>query len=142
MHQKHKKPATLQDHDNLPHHHVLFVDDEPPVRETLSMFFRVKGVKVTAVSTGAEAMQLADHTRFTAAIFDLHLHQENGIQLLERFKKRHPAIPVVMFTAFADDREKMNTAIAKGASAFFSKGESMSVLLDGVMNVINKPQTN
>lgn len=119
--------------------HVLFVDDEPPVRETLSMFFRVKGIKVTAVSSAAEAMQVAEHTQFSAAIFDLNLPQENGLQLLARFKKRFPGIPVVMFTAYADDRERMNDALEKGASAFFSKGESMSCLLDGVMNVISQP---
>ena len=31
--------------------HILFVDDEVPIRETLSLFFKMKGIAVTAVGT-------------------------------------------------------------------------------------------
>lgn len=118
--------------------HILFVDDEVPVRETLSIYFRMKGIKVTAVGTGAEAMKAADTTNFSAIILDVRLDGESGLHLLERFRSKYPNIPVAMFTAYGGDTERMNEALAKGASAYFCKGESLETLLNGVLRIMGK----
>jgi len=46
------------------------VDDESPVREMLSLYFRNKGYDVNSVATGGEAMEAADHERFNAAVVE------------------------------------------------------------------------
>src|SRR5439155_17875946 len=118
--------------------HILFVDDEVPVRETLSIYFKMKGIKVTAVGTGAEAMKLAETTDFTAIILDVRLDGESGLHLLEQFKAKYPNIPVAMFTAYGGDTDKMNDALARGASGYFCKGESLETLLNGVLRIMRK----
>jgi CheY-like chemotaxis protein len=43
---------------------ILFVDDEVPIRELLSLRFRMNGMTVTAAATGKEAMALAKKNPF------------------------------------------------------------------------------
>jgi CheY-like chemotaxis protein len=117
-------------------HHILFVDDEPPVRETLSLFFKMKGIAVTAVATGAEALEHAKKTAFSLAILDVKLGGEDGLELLQRFKQNYPTIPAVMFTAFGDDPDKRQKAFKSGASAYMCKGDSLMALFDTVMRVL------
>jgi DNA-binding response OmpR family regulator len=117
-------------------HHILFVDDEPPVRETLSLFFKMKGIAVTAVATGAEALERAKNIPFTLAILDVKLGGEDGLELLQKFKQSYPTIPAVMFTAFGDDPEKREKAFVRGASAYMCKGDSLVALFETVMRVL------
>ncbi len=122
--------------------HILFVDDEVPVRETLAMFFKMKGIPVTAVGTGAEALQLVETKRFDLIILDLRLASENGLDVLDRLKQKHPSVPVVMFTAFGDDDERMNQATARGASGWFCKGESITNLFNGVQRILKESSSS
>src|SRR4051794_15576059 len=117
-------------------HHILFVDDEPPVRETLSLFFKMKGIAVTAVASGAEALERAKTTAFSLAILDVKLGGEDGLELLQKFRQIHPAVPAVMFTAFGDDPEKRERAFTNGASAYMCKGDSLLALFETVMRVL------
>ncbi len=116
--------------------HILFVDDEIPIRETLSLFFKVKGMSVTTAGTGAEALKLAENTPFDLVILDVKLADENGLDLLENFKQKYPSVPVAMFTAFGDDPERMNQATAKGASGWFRKGDSFHELFNGISEIL------
>ena|SRR5438270_10019779 len=109
--------------------HILFVDDEVPLRETLSLYFRMKGIAVTAAESGAEAIRLAHKTSFDLAIVDIDLAGENGLELLELFKRTHPKLPVIMFTSLGYDPILVNEALAKGANAYLSKTESLDKLL-------------
>ena len=53
--------------------HLLFVDDEGPIRELVSIFFRKKGYEGTTATTGEEAMELADQKSYDVAILDIDL---------------------------------------------------------------------
>jgi DNA-binding response OmpR family regulator len=96
----------------------------------------MKGIAVTGVATGQEALEQAEKTQFSIAILDVSLAGEDGLDLLRRFKKLHPDVPVVMFTAWGDDVEKRNEAMARGASGYFCKGESLPTLLNGVLKLM------
>lgn len=109
--------------------HILFVDDEVPLRETLSLYFKMKGIGVTAAETGAEAKRLAESGSFNLAIVDLDLGGENGLDLLDFFKRTYPSLPVIMFTSLGYDPELVKQAVEKGAHAYLSKTESLDTLL-------------
>ena len=72
-------------------------------------------------------------------ILDVTLDGENGLDLLRLFKRQHPVIPVVMFTALVGDKKKEEDAMARGASGWFCKGDSMTVLVDGTMRLMEQP---
>ena len=107
--------------------HILFVDDEAPIRELLALSFRKKGWNVTTAITATEAKTLAAQVPFTLAILDVNLAGENGLELLSFFKANYPNMPVIMFTGLTE-KDLMDKAVAKGASGFMLKTESLNEL--------------
>src|SRR5438132_10555839 len=95
--------------------HILFVDDEVPVRETLSLYFKMKGIAVTPAETRDEAVELAQKHSFNLAILDIGLGGESGLELLEYFKRTYPNLPVIMFTSLGYEPALVDEALAKGA---------------------------
>ena len=112
--------------------HILFVDDEVPIRETLKLYFKTKQITVSTAETGAEAIRMIEETPFALVILDLKLGEENGLDLLVRFKAMCPSLPVIMFTSMGDDPVVLRDALAKGASAYMSKTEPFDNLLKEV----------
>ncbi|HWX18446.1 MAG TPA: response regulator [Candidatus Binatia bacterium] len=111
--------------------HILFVDDEAPIRELLSLFFRKKGLQVTTATTAQEAKDCAARGGFHLAILDLNLAGENGMELLADFKTRLPQMPVIIFTGLAGE-DLVEQARARGADGFMRKTESLGTLYEEV----------
>ncbi len=105
----------------------------------LSLFFKKKGFSVTSVVTGAEAMGLVDQVPFDAAIVDVNLAGENGLELLGFLKSNYPALPVVMFTGLSSDKKILEEAMARGANGFMSKNESLDTLYNELVKHLPKP---
>jgi DNA-binding NtrC family response regulator len=116
--------------------HILFVDDEVPIRETLSLYFKMKKMAVTTAANGDEAKKLAETTPFTLVILDIDIAGENGLELLSFFKTNYSALPVIMFTSQGYDPTLVEEAVAKGANAYMSKGESLDKLMNEVQRVM------
>jgi len=110
---------------------ILFVDDDLPILQMLSAFFSGKGYEVVTATTGQEAMALADEGRFDLTVLDIKLAGENGLELLGYFKANFPKLPVVMFTGMPDD-DLLDQAMARGASGFMRKTDSLDDLLAAV----------
>ena len=102
--------------------HILFVDDEAPIRELLSLYFRKKGLEVTTALTAAQAKELAASVPFTLAILDLNLAGENGVDLLGFFKSNYPNVPVVIFTGQSMNEVHHEQLFSQGAKAVCSRG--------------------
>ena len=117
---------------------VLFVDDEAPMRELLSLFFRERGLEVAPATTAADAMELADREDFSLAIVDLSLAGENGLELLSFLKTNHPKLPVIIFTGMNFDEGLVNEARNRGAEGFMSKTDSLDALFREVKRVLLK----
>lgn len=111
--------------------HVLFVDDEAPIREMLSLYFRKKGWQVTSAVTTAEARERAGKGRFDAAIVDVNLAGENGLELLGYFKSHHSQMPVIIFSGLTGE-DLVKQAMAAGANGFMRKTESLDTLFSEV----------
>jgi len=109
--------------------HILFVDDEAPIRETLSLYFRKKGFQVTTAVTGDEARNLVRQTPFNLAIVDVGLAGENGLDLLKLFKRDHPKLPVIIFTGLEPDEDLLQQVRDGGADGFMRKTEPLADLL-------------
>ena len=119
--------------------HILFVDDEAPIREMLSLYFRKKGLQVTTAVTTTEATKLAGEIPFSLAILDVELAGENGLDLLSFFKRNHPHLPVIIFTGMDGVEELVEEARARGANGFMRKTEPLGHLFAEVQRHLPKP---
>ncbi|MCU0305901.1 MAG: sigma-54 dependent transcriptional regulator [Thermoanaerobaculales bacterium] len=77
---------------------VWVVDDEPAIRELLSIIVSNAGYEVEVFSGGAEVLACADPAP-GAVLLDLMMPEVDGIQVLKELKRRHPSLPVFILTA-------------------------------------------
>jgi len=80
---------------------ILIVDDEQIVRKNMSHFLGKDDYSVHTASTGSEALELFESTEFDVVLTDLKMEKMDGLTLLEKIKKRHPATQVIMLTALS-----------------------------------------
>lgn len=101
---------------------VLVVDDEPSLREFLSIFLRKQGLEVETAEDGAEAIaRVTSDQRYSLVLTDLKMPGEaSGLDVLRHVKDVAPATQVVVMTAYATP-ETAISAIRDGAYDYITK---------------------
>ncbi len=99
---------------------VLVVDDERALRRALSRLLQVKGMTVGVAEDGANAVELLEKETFDVALVDLMMPRMGGLELLSHVRERHPAMEVVLMTAFGDVETAVQ-AVRSGAYHFLTK---------------------
>jgi DNA-binding NarL/FixJ family response regulator len=92
--------------------------------------FRVCG----EAENGKEAIEKAQELRPDVIVLDLSMPVMNGIDAARVLKKLMPAVPLIIFSEYADAFSE-NEARLAGISALVSKSEHISVLLESVRRV-------
>lgn len=70
--------------------HILLADDEQDIRDELARLLRAQGYEVTAVGDAAEALARAARQPFTLLIAAVHPHDDDGLDVVRRFKEMQP----------------------------------------------------
>ncbi len=81
---------------------VLFVEDEPRLREILSSAMNSWGFAVDTARSGEEAMREMGESARDIALLDLNLPGMGGIELFEQIRQRWPQTAVIILTGFGD----------------------------------------
>src|SRR5438045_2370431 len=82
--------------------HILIVDDEPLVCETLSMILKFEGHVVDEAGSGKEALAIFQPGKFDLVITDFFMPAMTGGDLARAIKATAPGQPVVLLTAYAE----------------------------------------
>jgi CheY-like chemotaxis protein len=82
--------------------HILIVDDEPLVRQTVQMLLQDDGYLVDEAKNGVEALALFEPGKFDMIFTDYLMPEMKGDQLAAAIKQRSPRQPVVMLTAYPE----------------------------------------
>jgi DNA-binding NtrC family response regulator len=99
---------------------VLVVDDEPALREVLSLRIADWGYEVRTASDVAEAERALDLNPPDLVLCDVQMPGGSGLDLLKRIKRQDERLPVVMITAHGDI-DKAVDAMKAGAADFLTK---------------------
>ena len=99
---------------------VLHVDDDPDVLDLAeSMLAReLPGAAVLTTTDPKEALAMAGEV--DCLVSDLAMRPWDGLDLLDRVRKRHPDLPFVLYTSKGAD-EVASEALARGATDFVRK---------------------
>jgi len=111
--------------------HILAVDDEPDVIETIEEI--LDEAKVDVANDYETASEKILQTQYDLAILDIM--GVNGIKLLEECVKKD--IPAIMLTANSMNPQSLVESIKKGAISYLSK-EHLSVLDSLINELLNK----
>jgi two-component system response regulator AtoC len=107
--------------------HILIVDDDQSMSETLTKAMSRRGFVVTSKRSAAEALQALEQQDFDAVVTDLHMEGMDGFAFCERVVANRPDVPVVMITAFGS-LESAVAAIRVGAYDFITKPFDVEML--------------
>ncbi|MEH6617853.1 MAG: response regulator, partial [Porticoccus sp.] len=99
---------------------VLVVDDEPDIRELLSMTLEQMGLEVITTSKLTKARKLLDSESFDLCLTDMNMPDGNGLELVDHVQAYHPHLPIAMISAYGN-MEIAVEALKKGAFDFISK---------------------
>src|SRR5437763_1318466 len=113
--------------------HILVVDDEPIIRESLAEVLTQEGYAVTACGSAEEALGRARQTRFDLALCDVQLPGMDGLELLDRLLKIAPDTLVLLITAYGTV-ENAVAAFQRGAHDYLMK----PILLDEVIAKVRR----
>jgi putative two-component system response regulator len=120
--------------------HVLFVDDDFWVLESVSELLRCEGFTVHPFNSGVDAFKWFQEGAVDLVLSDIRMPELNGIELLKKIRAVDQDIPVILGTGYAD-LEMALEAIKLGAFDFLTKPYDFSRLVDLVQKgVLHKQQ--
>ena len=99
---------------------ILVIDDDASLRRTMRMSLEVLGHHPTEARDSTQALELLSHRPFDAALLDLRLAQELGLDLLPRLLNASPHLHVVVVTAYATIETAVE-AMRRGAFDYLPK---------------------
>lgn len=99
---------------------VLVVDDEPALREVLSLRIQDWGHDVRTAADAVEAERELARFRPDVVLSDVVLPEISGVDLLKRLKRHDAQLPVIMMTAHGNIDAAVD-AMKAGAQDFLTK---------------------
>ena len=99
---------------------LLIVEDNPALRQMLSLEFEELGYQVQAAGCCAEARQLAREEGFELALLDYNLPDGVGSDLMSGLRTLNPTIQIILCSGMACERNATD-ALKSGAFRFLAK---------------------
>ncbi|MDD3481949.1 sigma-54 dependent transcriptional regulator [Azovibrio restrictus] len=107
---------------------ILVVEDDPNLREAISDTLELAGRPVLSAPGGEEALDILAREKVSIVVSDVRMMPMDGITLLKEIRLRHPRLPVLLMTAYADV-DRAVEAMRSGACDFLLKPFEPGALL-------------
>jgi response regulator RpfG family c-di-GMP phosphodiesterase len=99
---------------------VLVVDDEATIRLALGRFLRTRGFEVEVADSGAAALEILAHRRFSLMLCDLRMPGLSGLDVVPRALALDADLGIIMLTA-VNDAASATEALSSGAFDYLTK---------------------
>ena len=106
--------------DAKPKAHLLVVDDDRIILDSLAEFLRIEGYEVDTAGGFNEAVEVLDQTAIELIICDVNMPGGNGFELLHLIGKKVPETVVIMMTGYGTIESAVE-AIKMGAYDYLTK---------------------
>jgi DNA-binding NtrC family response regulator len=101
--------------------HVLVVDDEVKLLQTIAKRLTVLGFVPFTATNGMSAIDIANHNPIDIAIVDLQMPDMNGLVTITKLKEIKPGLKTVLLTGHGNDKVKQATESLN--TVYFQKEE-------------------
>ena len=116
---------------------VLFLEDEPTIREVLTEYMTLSGYEVTGLERGEEAIEALKTKQFDIAILDIMVPGIDGFGVLEYIKEQKINIATIMLTALEDEKTQVK-AFNLYADDYVIKPVSPIILLKRMETILRR----
>jgi DNA-binding NarL/FixJ family response regulator len=109
---------------------IFVVDDHALFRDGLRLLIDATDdlTLVGESESGADVLEKLAELQPDLILMDIHMPDENGIEITRRIKAQYPDVTVLMLTMFDDDKSVF-AAMRAGASGYILKGIKHSEML-------------
>ena len=116
--------------------HILLVEDDPTLRETVEYNLRHQGYDVTTAADGYAALSAARKHQPDLLLLDVMLPGLDGFEVC-RILRQEMSLPILMLTARSDEIDRV-LGLEMGADDYLTKPFSMRELLARVKALLRR----
>ncbi|MDA8324709.1 MAG: response regulator, partial [Nitrospiraceae bacterium] len=113
--------------------HLLIIDDDEFIRDSLDIFFKGRGFRVKTASNCALGLDELKSGKFDIVLMDLIMPEVGGLELLKRMAEQKITTPSIVMTAFATVQTAVE-AMKLGAFDYITK----PFVLEELMMVVER----
>jgi DNA-binding response OmpR family regulator len=119
--------------------HILIVDDEASLRQTLARILQRAGFEVTTTASGGEGLTLLSQQSFDLVYLDIRMPDINGLEVLKTVHAKYPDLPVILFTAQPDLNSAVE-ALRRGATDYLLKPLKPQTVIEHTQAILANKQ--
>ena len=115
---------------------VLVADDDPELRQVIRQILESTGIEVHEASSGVDLLRrLANNTVVDLVVTDVQMPWASGEHVVQTARAAGFSMPVLIMTAFADDRLRNVVASIPGAT-LLEKPLDLRRLLEQIRTIL------
>ena len=120
---------------------ILIIEDEEPIRRVLVRILNEEdsNFEIHEASDGKKGLESISKDNFDLVLCDIKMPKIDGIELLQRTRKKNSSLPFIMLTGHGN----IETAVESmklGAYDFISKPPDLNRLITSVRNALEKKE--
>jgi DNA-binding response OmpR family regulator len=115
---------------------ILVVDDEPSIREVVSIYLERAGYRVVVASNGQAALEALEEQPPDLVVLDLMLPEVDGLEITRRLRAQGD-VPIIMLTARRGETDRI-LGLEMGADDYMVKPFSPRELVSRVRAVLRR----
>jgi len=117
-------------------HHILVVDDDPEIVETIAATLSGSGYQVSTAHDGNQGVAYAETKNPDVVILDLMMPRRSGFLVLERLRQNaETQMPIIMITGNEGMRHKKYAQLL-GVDDYIQKPFTMDRLLQSLSDIL------
>ncbi|XCB31005.1 response regulator transcription factor [Arcanobacterium hippocoleae] len=118
---------------------MLVVDDEPNIRELLSVSLKFAGFEVATAQDGKQALEIESKFAADLVVLDIMLPDMDGFEVLRHLRERNYQLPVLFLTAKDDVQDKIQ-GLTVGGDDYITKPFSLEEVIARIRAVLRRTQ--
>jgi two-component system, OmpR family, response regulator RegX3 len=115
---------------------ILFIDDEPAIRDAVGYALREEGYEVDVLGDGESGLEAALDGPYDVVVLDLMLPGMSGSDVCRRIRAQS-AVPIIMLTARGGELDRV-LGLEIGADDYVTKPFSMAELIGRIRAIIRR----
>jgi len=119
--------------------HILIIDDEATLRQTLARVLQQAGFEVTTAENADQGISFVETTNFDLVFMDLRMPGIAGMDALKIIHANYPNLPVILFTAQPDLNSAVE-ALRNGATDYLLKPLKPQAVIERAQIVLESQQ--
>jgi CheY-like chemotaxis protein len=114
-------------------HQILVVDDDPSIRESLTMLLKSVGYDVSMAESGISALSLLNIAQPDLIVTDINMPKMSGLELISHVRAQYPSVSVIAMSGDFDG-EAMPAGVI--GDWFYPKNQHPHKLLNTIASLI------